>query len=813
MNKVFYCLAIVCFIAGGCSAAEKRNMVGSKSENLSFLKSHSILPVPYWKTLNTDFFRSVVSRIEELPPLIEAINDTVVRGGSDFAVIAAKIRHTVENIKFTPEEIDLIKQLYDDVSCQGKVPIAVRSSATKEDLPGMSFAGLYDSFLNQLNLEDAVRSVAKCMASLFNDRALQYYAAQGLSIFDSSMGVIIQRMIPSLVSGTAFSCDISSGAPCVQITATYGSNGVVSGEVNADSYIVSPQKNCIVQETIADKSRCFVDSKSGGLIEKIVADDKRLIPCLSCDQVKAIAQCITALKAAYPFDGEIDTEFALGYDDRLYILQIRPLFSQTSDVVRDLDPSVDLSHLPELARGEHSVFGVSTGKILIVNHFDDLVNGLVKISKDDIVVANRTENEWTQFFVDFSGIITTEGSPTSHPMLIAREKGVPCLVGVSDAVRALSPYNGVEVTLDGTRKALYLGKLPTTLKPLKDVQTLFEVPAPPQVASNEKILHGLRVKGRLLEDETGIWLKPILYSLDPIILEIFKEAIASEDIVLERAGCNVHLEKEVRSIGGQIFVKWKLTPEEQIRVFDDFTIDQCSTFFMQRKEAADQFLEFCRNFSVSRQNLLSFKESMKNLTAYMDLSYDVRAFVSYQNYKTASELGIPKYFFEKYNQLVQSSLPDEDIELQKQAAALALRVQDQDIAEIQEKDFVLYNDIVNFSKYFKVAATENWFDGLLIENAVKIIKDCTSFKETEKKSQGSIIYFPEHEEFKRWAILELQLKFEQNRAHHVRVRGLWHVRDRLVDFAKKLVKNGQLNKETDILHISFDELLMLVDND
>ena len=816
-------VSVLILINNECWGMQEKNFTsqaGSKAANLAFLQQAAVLPVPKWQALPVSFFNHSIARHADLVAAIAAIDRLLLTKDAPMEqvfAIAKQVRAKISQLQFTASEVELMQAMYNEVSDFGKYPISVRSSATKEDLPGMSFAGLYDSFLNQKNFAAVKLAVVSCMASLFTDRALQYYQQNHLSIKDAAMGVIMQQMVNVAASGTAFSTDVSSGAPCVQITVTYGYEGVVSGETNADSFVVSPDNFQVIKLTVGEKKSFFAASAGGGLVIKQVAQTLHNQPSITLAQAKQIAQAVTQLKALYAkvYTGDIDTEFALDQDGHIHILQIRPLFASAKKTITDISADVDLEQVKIIATGAHSVLGVTNGKIKIVDHFDDLVTRKLKINPDDIVVATRTENEWTQFFVDFAGIVSMEGNPSAHPMLIAREKGVPCLVGVPNAVAALRPYDGMDVTLDGTRHAMYLGKLPLVEKPLQEVGALFKPVKPKIIPDNETVLHELRVKGRLLEDETGIWLKPILYKLSPMLLKIHENGIKLDEVILNQVGCSqcVAFQRTVRTLAGQIYTKWQDTPAEQIHLFDALSPKHCDVFLRQKEACLQHYLQVCQDFVCTPAHLNLFKQATESLVAYMDLSYSLRAYAAHQTFDLGHKALIPAFFLEEYWQHVQAAMHDEDASMKEDAAKIAPLIAGfVDVAAIKAQAPQAFAQLVKFAKTYKLDNTEDWPAAEQLTAAFKIIQEYAGYKNNfiiANKTQVPI-YFPENPALSDWARLSVVLKGSQNSAHHIRVRGLWLVRDKLVAFGKRLVDLGVLQQPEAVLGMEFEQLIELM---
>jgi len=804
------------------NVAGNSRLFGSKGANMHFLRENSMIPVPNFGVLPSSMFCSMVERNSGLRNQIrdlQALMQENIDNWDKIAPLTEEIRRTIHEIGFDEEEKQFIEKMYQEISKSGTLPVSVRSSANKEDLPGQSFAGLYDSYLNQQGITDVICAVLKCYASLFNNRAIQYYIGNKISIIDSSMCVIIQEMISGKTSGTAFSTDISSGAPFVQISASYGCEGVVSGYSDSDSYIISPNGFNVIKITIAEKRSQFV-SRVGesGVESHEVSKEKRTEPCLTMEQMKIIAENIKKLQEAYEpiYNGDIDTEFVVDHQENIFMLQIRPLYSSGKKSILDIDQSFDIIKLPIIARGIHSVLGVATGNIKIIESFQDLVSRKIRIEKDDIVVTNRSENEWTQFFVEFKGIVATDGSPTSHPMLIAREKGVPSLVGVPRAVDSLRMYNGCKATIDGIRQCLYLGHAPLVEKPISTISRLFEVVQPMKIRSEEDMLAELISKGRIIIEDGEKWMRPILFKLDPILREMHINAIHRDTETINKCGLmpSIKFERKTKIIDGYIYSNW-IHPDELNRLMSPMTLENSLRFFDQKHRCLMHYLVACKSFECTIESLDLLKDAMEELQSYMDLSYPVRTYTAYMTYIIANIADIPLFYLEEYWNKVQSNTVDEDENMKIAAANLSSRITKYStIDEVREKDSVVFQDIIDFSKDFKLASSENWHEDLLVDKAFSIIKDYEGYKPhgIDSESSARTIYFPEIKELEDWARLTIVHKSIQNTSHHVHVRGLWYIRDKLIQFGEKLVAEGKLSKPTDILKIELEQLRKFIKN-
>lgn len=318
--------------------------------------------------------------------------------------------------------------------------VAVRSSATSEDLGSASFAGQNESFTNVKGMTNVSEAVKKVFASIFTARSIYYRKKKG---FEGMVGIaaIVQKMINSQKAGVIFSVDPIKHEN-ILIEAVFGQGeGIVSGSIKPDQYVVSKDLE-ILSESIADKKIAVVrDSAGEGKIVRL-NEEKSSQRVLKTHEVKQLAEF--ALKLEEHYKKPQDIEFAI--EDEIYIVQTRPI-TTLGEGKKD---SGELKG-EELLSGLGASPGVSSGVVRLVKEMADLE----KVKKGDVLVTMMTNPDMVVEMQRASGIITDEGGVTSHAAIVSREMGIPCVVGTEKATTLLK--DGMWVTVDGFNGKVYSG--------------------------------------------------------------------------------------------------------------------------------------------------------------------------------------------------------------------------------------------------------------------------------------------------------------------------------------------------------------------
>jgi pyruvate,water dikinase len=321
--------------------------------------------------------------------------------------------------------------------------VAVRSSATAEDLPGASFAGQQATFLNVRGTKDLIQSVKECWASLFEPRAIFYRAKN--SFGNASIAVVVQRMVNSDKSGVMFTTDPVSGEDNVVIEATWGlGEYIVLGEVLPDHYVVDKQTGRVIEEKVGRKDKALIrDPGTGRSVPSIVPPEKMRARVLTDDEIAKLVRYGRQLEEHYgcPQDVEFAVERGI-----LRIVQTRAVTTRG----KKSDIKVEGR---ELVRGRGASPGVATGKVKIVRGMDDIG----KIEKGDILVTTMTSPDLVPAMSRSGAIVTDQGGSNCHAAIVSREMGIPAIVGTETATSVLT--EGEIVTVDAYSGIVYEGSV------------------------------------------------------------------------------------------------------------------------------------------------------------------------------------------------------------------------------------------------------------------------------------------------------------------------------------------------------------------
>ena len=343
-------------------------------------------------------------------------------------------------------------------------PVAVRSSATAEDLPEASFAGQQSTFLNVTGEEEVVKAVQECWASLFETRAIFYREEQGFGHLDVGIAVPVQRMVQSEVSGVLFTLEpVTNDLSKVVIEAVFGlGEAIVAGEATPDLYVVDKESLEIKEKAIARQEWQLVRNiEAAGNIEKAnikvaVPEPSREAQKLSDSEIVALARLGKHIEEHYRFPQDIEWAKENG---QLYILQARPV-TTTKRPAEEARPAEAVG-AAILLSGSQASPGVEVGPVRIIPDGSKIH----WVRKGDVLVAEMTTPDFVPAMKRASAIITDRGGRTCHAAIVSRELGIPCVVGTGNATKVLK--QGQIVTVDGSKGKVYDGRvaLDSTVKP------------------------------------------------------------------------------------------------------------------------------------------------------------------------------------------------------------------------------------------------------------------------------------------------------------------------------------------------------------
>ncbi|MCS7093725.1 MAG: phosphoenolpyruvate synthase [Candidatus Aenigmarchaeota archaeon] len=441
------------------------NLVGGKAANLGEMYNAK-LPVPNAFVITAPAYKHFIEKNNLMKKIKEILKNTDFNSPENLESSTKKIRELITNSKI-PEEIENeIIEAYKKLSKEfGKeeISVAIRSSATAEDIPGASFAGLQLTLLNIKGVEEVLDGVKKCWASLFTPRATFYRQQKGFKHEKVYIAVIVQKQLGVLIrseyekgkykAGVGFTIHPSTGEKDkIVIESSYGQGeSVVSGSVNPDTIIIQKDSGKVIEYNVGRKEKMRITTEKGELEEIETPEDLRKRISLSEDEIKQLWELATKLEEHYHFPQDFEW---VSENGKIYLVQSRPV-----TVFYEKKESKVIVEIPPILKGLSASPGVAIGKVKIALSVEEAKK---KIEKGDILVTKMTSPDWTPFMKIASAIITTEGGLTSHASIVSRELGIPCIVGASDAIEKLK--DGMIVTVDATSGFVYKGEVKDLLE-------------------------------------------------------------------------------------------------------------------------------------------------------------------------------------------------------------------------------------------------------------------------------------------------------------------------------------------------------------
>ena len=395
-----------------------------------------------------------------------------IRDVDTLAKTGAEIRHWMESASLPADLEQAIRQAYGELEGRGgaSVPVAVRSSATAEDLPDASFAGQQETYLNMRGIDAVLDAVRKVFASLYNDRAIAYREHHGFQHDQVALSAGIQRMVRSdlAASGVMFTIDTESGFPnVVLITSTYGlGEALVQGAVNPDEFYVDKRKlaegkNAVLSRKLGSKALRIIYADQGGGIQTVPVPAQEAAH-FSIDDTDVQELARQACRIEQHYGRPMDIEWAKdGVDGLLYIVQARPETVKSRANAQVVERYLLEKTGKVLIAGRAIGQKIGQGKVRVVRRLQEMN----KVRQGDVLVADMTDPDWEPVMKLASAIVTNRGGRTCHAAIIARELGVPAVVGCGQATEALRDDMQVTVSCaEGDTGLIYEGLLPITVR-------------------------------------------------------------------------------------------------------------------------------------------------------------------------------------------------------------------------------------------------------------------------------------------------------------------------------------------------------------
>jgi len=443
------------------------DLVGGKNASIGEMManlSQAGVRVPGGFATTAEAFREFLHHNRLTERIASALQNLNTDDVDELARVGAEIRSWVENAEL-PKALEVaIVDAYIrlESASKGGLSVAVRSSATAEDLPEASFAGQQETFLNVRGVESVLLHIKKVFASLYNDRAIAYRVHHGFSHQEVALSAGVQRMVRSDLgaSGVAFTLDTESGfRDVIFVTSSFGLGElVVQGAVNPDEFYVYKKglaegRNTILQRTLGSKLQKMVFAEEGRGVQAVATSElERCSFSLSDADVLELAR--QALLIEQHYGRPMDIEWAKdGLDGQIYILQARPETVQ-SRTGRVIERFAMLERAPVLVTGRAVGQRIGVGPVRVINHPREMN----RVQPGDVLVADMTDPDWEPVMKKAAAIVTNRGGRTCHAAIVAREMNIPAVVGAGNATQALREGDVVTVSCaEGDTGRVYAG--------------------------------------------------------------------------------------------------------------------------------------------------------------------------------------------------------------------------------------------------------------------------------------------------------------------------------------------------------------------
>jgi pyruvate,water dikinase len=434
------------------------SMVGGKGASLGEMINIGV-PVPGGYAVTAQAFRDFIIRSGIAQSIFDALKIDV----NDQAQLLLAEKKAKKLIMEAEVPIDIekdIKSKYREL-CEREgeqVFVAVRSSATAEDLPDASFAGQQETYLNVRGEENVFNAVKKCWASLYGARAIFYRIEQGFDHEKVNLSAIIQKMVDSEKAGVMFSSQPSTGEPQVVIEGAWGlGESVVSGSVSPDNYVVDRNSKKILNKTIASKEIMITrDPKTSKTVSIPVPPEKKEAIVLTETEIAELANYAEILEKHYGIPQDIEWGVERG---KVYILQSRPITTISKTKKTAEEGTIG----KVIVTGLGASPGMATGVVRIIKGKADLE----KIKQGDIMVTVMTMPDMVPGMRRAGAIVTDEGGMACHAAIVSRELGCPAVVGTKKATKLL--HEGMTITVDGSKGVVYEGRIELESKPAASI--------------------------------------------------------------------------------------------------------------------------------------------------------------------------------------------------------------------------------------------------------------------------------------------------------------------------------------------------------
>ncbi|MGB9713490.1 MAG: phosphoenolpyruvate synthase [Candidatus Bathyarchaeales archaeon] len=441
-------------------------IVGGKNANLGEMSSAGI-PVPPGFAITAYSYKKFIEETGIAAKIYEIIKDNVTNPSdpAQYEIASKKIRQLIESTPMPKEIADAVKSAYEELSRRvgaKDVYVAVRSSATAEDLADASFAGQQETYLNVRGVDELLEKTVKCWSSLFTPRAIFYRTEKGFAHEKVFISVGVQKMVNSKAAGVMFTINPVTGDPNqIVIEGNYGlGESVVSGAVTPDDFVVDKRTMKIIEKKVSKKTVQYVrDPKTGKTVHLEVPAEKQEQPCISDEEILKLAEL--AIRIEKHYGTAQDIEWAIDGDipfpNNMFIVQSRPetvwslklAEAPKAEAPEVKPPEIFKVVVKGIAAGKRDI---GIGKAKVVMNPEEAAKVM---QKGDVLVTDMTNPDYVPFMKLASAIVTDKGGVTCHAAIVSRELGIPCIVGTENATKLM--VTGKDYTVDARSGVVYDG--------------------------------------------------------------------------------------------------------------------------------------------------------------------------------------------------------------------------------------------------------------------------------------------------------------------------------------------------------------------
>ncbi|MDR0371975.1 MAG: phosphoenolpyruvate synthase [Nitrososphaerota archaeon] len=474
-------------------------LVGGKNASLGEM-IHAKLPVPFGFAVTAHSYERYIVEKKLSEQIYSIIKETVTNPNDpkQYDVASKRIRELMEKTSMPKDIETAIRNAYLELNRRLTLKdtfVAVRSSATAEDLPYASFAGQQETYLNVKGTDDLIEHVIKCWSSLFTPRAIFYRNEKGFPHEKVFISVGVQKMVNSRAAGVMFTINpVTGNRKEIIIEGSFGlGETVVAGAVNPDNFVVDKETLKIKERRIAKKTIKYIrDPNTGKTIHLDIAEDEQRLACVTDSEIAFLAELAKHVEKHY--GKPMDIEWAIDQDPidqvlyprSVMLVQARPetVFGSKNPEETKMEENKDQS-LKIVVRGiPAGRRGYGVGKAKVVLNTEDAYKGM---TKGDILVTGMTDPDFVPFMKMASAIVTDKGGITSHAAIVSRELNIPCVVGTETATQILKTDQ--EYTVDSRNGLIYEGILEQATTPAINGEASIQTTEVPPVTATKIYLN------------------------------------------------------------------------------------------------------------------------------------------------------------------------------------------------------------------------------------------------------------------------------------------------------------------------------------